>query len=253
MPDISNIGVNNFTVAVSDGIASPVSAAFVINVINSNFAPVAQAQSVSTDEDTALPVALTGTDGDNNPLTYSIVSQPANGTLSGTAPNLTYTPNLNQNGSDSFTFKVNDGVVDSNIATLSITINPINDDPVFTANPIVLTAGTEGFAYTGQTIAGSATDIDAGDTLSYSKISGPSWLTVASDGAITGTPPVGSAGLNSFTVRATDSASATVDATLEITINIYALTWDANTLQAARPTAAVLGSVPTSGGTASPT
>ena len=140
MPDISNIGVNNFTVAVSDGIASPVSAAFVINVINSNFAPVAQAQSVSTDEDTALPVTLTGTDGDDNPLTYSIVTQPANGTLSGTAPNLTYTPNANYNGSDSFTFKVNDGVVDSTIATISITINPINDDPVFTTNPIVLAA-----------------------------------------------------------------------------------------------------------------
>ena len=94
-----------------------------INVINTNVAPVAQAQSVSTNEDTALPITLAGTDADNNPLTYSIVTQPANGTLSGTAPNLTYTPSANYNGSDSFTFKVNDGSVDSTVATISITIN----------------------------------------------------------------------------------------------------------------------------------
>ena len=227
-PATGDIGVNSFTVAVSDGIAPPVTATFVLNVINGNLAPVAQAQSVSTDEDTNLPVTLTATDGDNNPLTYFVVTQPTKGTLSGTPPNLTYTPDLNQNGADSFTFKVNDSVVDSGIATISITINSINDDPVFTANPIVLAIGIETIDYTGQTLASKATDVDAGDTLTYSKISGPAWLFVASNGAITGVPPVGSAGLNSFVVRATDSASATVDATLEITVVIDALIWDAN-------------------------
>ena len=78
-----------------------------------NDAPVAVAQSVTTAEDTALPITLAGTDVEGGALTYAIVTAPANGTLSGTAPNLTYTPAANYNGADSFTFKVNDGTVDS--------------------------------------------------------------------------------------------------------------------------------------------
>ena len=69
-----------------------------------------------------------GTDADNNPLTYTIVAQPSKGTLSGAAPNLTYTPSSNQSGSDSFSFKVNDGDVDSNVDTATVTFSP-GDDP----------------------------------------------------------------------------------------------------------------------------
>jgi len=65
--------------------------------------PVAAAQSVTTPEDTAKPIALAGTDLQGSPLTYTIVTQPAGGTLSGTPPNLTYTPNANFNGADGFT------------------------------------------------------------------------------------------------------------------------------------------------------
>ena len=57
-------------------------------------------------------------------MTYSIVAGPAHGTLSGTAPNVTYTPNAGYSGPDSFTFKASDGALDSNIATVSITVNP---------------------------------------------------------------------------------------------------------------------------------
>ena len=106
-------------------------------------APVAGAQSVSTNEDTAKTITLTGSDADGNNLTFAVVSGPSNGTLgsigsvscTGTAPktcsaDLTYTPALNYNGSDSFTFKVNDGTVDSANATVSITVNAVNDVPV---------------------------------------------------------------------------------------------------------------------------
>ena len=72
----------------------------------------------------------TATDVDGSPLTYAIVAAPAHGTLSGTAPALTYTPAANYNGADSFTFKANDGALDSNVATVAITIVAVNDAPI---------------------------------------------------------------------------------------------------------------------------
>ena len=87
-----------------------------------NDPPVANDQAVSTAEDTPVAITLTGSDADGDPLTYTIATPPANGSLSGTAPNLTYTPNADFSGADSFTFTVNDGAVDSGVATVSISI-----------------------------------------------------------------------------------------------------------------------------------
>jgi hypothetical protein len=65
-----------------------------------NTAPVTNNSSVTTDQDTATSVTLSASDADGDTLTYSIVSGPSNGTLSGTAPNLTYTPNPSYTGID---------------------------------------------------------------------------------------------------------------------------------------------------------
>jgi hypothetical protein len=73
-----------------------------------------------------VAITLTASDVDGDSLTYSVVTTPVSGSLSGSAPNLTYTPNNNFNGQDSFTFTVNDGTVDSNEATVSITVNAVN-------------------------------------------------------------------------------------------------------------------------------
>jgi hypothetical protein len=104
------------------------SATVTIDVANVNDEPVAKGQALTTDEDIPLPVTLIGEDPDTTDiLSYSIVDQPENGTLSGDAPDLTYTPDQNYFGVDTFTFKVNDGTVDSNQATVKITVNPVND------------------------------------------------------------------------------------------------------------------------------
>lgn len=95
-----------------------------------NQPPVANSQSLTTPEDTPISFNLTGSDSDGDPLTFSVVSSPLNGTLTGTSASRTYTPNANFNGSDSFTFKVNDGTTDSNIATVTITVTLVNDAPV---------------------------------------------------------------------------------------------------------------------------
>jgi len=77
---------------------------------------------LSPKKNTNKSITLTATDVDGDALTYTIVIQPTKGTLIGTAPNITYKPNLNYIGDDNFTFKANDGQVDSNVATISITV-----------------------------------------------------------------------------------------------------------------------------------
>ena len=88
-----------------------------------NKAPVASTQSVTVTENIATNISLSGTDADGDALTYIIVSQPTNGTLSGTAPNLTYTPNMHFSGDDAFSFRVNDGATDSADATVTISVS----------------------------------------------------------------------------------------------------------------------------------
>ncbi|MCX5999225.1 MAG: Ig-like domain-containing protein [Chloroflexi bacterium] len=87
-----------------------------------NTPPVANDQVVYGLQNQPKSITLTASDVDGDPLTYSIVTGPSHGTLSGSAPNLTYIPNAGYYGTDSFTFKANDGIADSNIATVSITV-----------------------------------------------------------------------------------------------------------------------------------
>lgn len=136
-----------------------------------NSAPIANAQSVTLDAGGTKVIALTATDTENDPLTYTIVTQPANGMLSGTAPDLTYAPQAGYSGTDSFTFKANDGQADSNEATVSITINQLNISPVF--NQITAKEGNEN-AQLGFKVL--ATDAD-GDVLDYSAANLPEGAT----------------------------------------------------------------------------
>lgn len=97
--------------------------------------------------------------------------------------------------------------------------------PQFTASPIAGPAGSNGVAYTG-TLAGTATD--AGDTITYAKASGPAWLQIASNGALSGTPALADVGTNEFIVSATDSAGATAHAVLTIQVSLAqaSIVWD---------------------------
>ncbi|MDP3992074.1 MAG: putative Ig domain-containing protein [Nanoarchaeota archaeon] len=157
------------------------------NIVTANNPPVANSQSITTNKNTPVSIMLTASDTDNDALTFSIVSNPSHGTLSNfnsTSGMVTYTPNVNHTGSDSFTFKVNDGTADSNVATVSITVNPVgvNNPPIITSTPV--TQVDEGANYVYDV---NATDAD-GDTLTYSLTQAPSWLSINSaTGLITGT------------------------------------------------------------------
>jgi hypothetical protein len=99
--------------------------------ITTNNQPIANDLMVTTDEDIPINLILTGSDVDGDILIYEIVNGPSHGSLTtDTLPNTTYTPNKDYNGTDSFTFKVNDGIIDSNVATVYITIAPVDDPPI---------------------------------------------------------------------------------------------------------------------------
>jgi C1A family cysteine protease len=124
-------GAVNFSVAANSGSGSRSGTLTVANqtfTVNqsgtSNTQPLASNQTTSTNKNKAKSLTLSATDPDlGDILTFSIVSGPAHGTISGTPPSVTYRPALNYIGSDSITFRANDGRADSNLATVSVTVN----------------------------------------------------------------------------------------------------------------------------------
>jgi len=127
-PALNYHGPDSLTFKVNDGLADSGLATVSLDILPVNDAPVVQSQAVSLDEDMPATIVLGAVDVDGDPLTYS-VSAPTHGTLRGVAPNLVYQPATNYFGADGFTFTVNDGQTNSNVATVSLTVRPVNDVP----------------------------------------------------------------------------------------------------------------------------
>jgi len=211
--NLCGTGAGGFTYVVSDGQGRVDTGLVTLNIACINDVPVANSQSVTTPEDAAKAITLTGSDADpGTTLTFTVLTQPAHGTLSGTAPNLTYTPNLNYNGSDSFTFRVNDGTVNSNTATVSITVTPVNDAPVANDQSVATNEDTA------KAITLTGSDVDSA-TLTYSIVAQPL------HGTLTGTPPTVTYtpaahyfGPDSFTFKITDGSLESNVAMVSITV-----------------------------------
>jgi subtilisin family serine protease len=191
--------------------------AFAASFNGSNHAPVAEDGTATTNEDTSVNVVLTASDADGDALTFNIVTPPAHGTLTGSGSSRTYKPAANYNGADSFTFNAYDGIDPSNVATVAITINPVNDPPK-AVNDSAQTAQD-----TSTVINVLANDSDPdGDTVSLVS-AGPSSTkggTVAAnpDGTVTYTPPSGFNGVDSFTYKISDGNGLTDTATVSVAV-----------------------------------
>ncbi len=129
-PGSNYFGPDSFTFRAWDGSVFGAPATISIDVLPVNDPPTADDQSVSTAEDTALAITLTGGDVDGDGLSFFLGTGPAHGGLSGTIPNFVYTPDADYHGPDSFTFTTNDGALSSPVATVSITVTPVNDVPL---------------------------------------------------------------------------------------------------------------------------
>ena len=217
-PNANYNGSDSFTFVANDGTVDSNAATVSITVDPVNDAPVANDANETIDEDTVLTAALSAMDVDGDALTYSVDTQPANGTVSITdaaTGDYTYTPNADFNGSDSFTFVANDGTVDSNVATVSITITPVDDVPVASDSTITT---TEEVAVSDTLVA---TDAD-GDALTFSLETQPASGTVVLDDATTGaftyTPNADFTGQDSFTFKANDGTTDSNIATVTVDV-----------------------------------
>ncbi len=211
-PSNNFFGADIFTFKVNDGQLDSAPATVSITISAVNDPPVAVAQDQTTVEDTAINFNLIGEDIEGATLSYAIVTGPAHGVLSGTAPNLTYTPSSNFFGMDAFTFKVNDGQFDSAAAMVSITIAAVNDPPVATSqNRMTAEDAPLNLVLTGEDTEGSA--------LSYIVITAPP------HGVLSGTPPNlfytpsnNFFGTDAFTFKVNDGQTDSAPATVSITI-----------------------------------
>lgn len=223
-PNPNYFGPDSYEYVVTDanGDLSTALVNLVINPIND--APIANNDSISVIEDTSPLVTLSGSDIEGIPLTFSIVSGPSHGSLSPIIPfsdtvsKVVYVPNMNYHGPDSFTFKVNDGTADSNIATISITVIPANDAPTGIDDSYsvdedsILTVPARG-------VLGNDSDID-GDALTAQLLSGTLFGTVTlnPDGSFTYATSPNFNGADSFTYRASDGTDTSNTATVSINV-----------------------------------
>ncbi|SFV51052.1 Rhs-family protein [hydrothermal vent metagenome] len=216
-PLLNQYGDVTITVKANDGTVDSNTVTFTYSITPVNDAPIANPVTSSTVEDTVKAITLIATDVDSeDALTYSVVTPPVNGTVDISGAIANYTPNADFAGNDSFTYKVNDGTIDSNIATVTISVSSLNDAPVLSVIPPQTMDEDNGTLV----VELNATDVD-GDTLSYeANSSDDSIATVAISGnqlTITSMPNMN--GNVTISVVAKDSELSSDVQTFTVTIN----------------------------------
>jgi Tol biopolymer transport system component len=216
-PPANYNGPDSFTYTVSDGVVTSAPATVTLSIAPVNDAPVAIDSAVTTAEDTPVAITLQATDVDSQTLTFTVVSGPSDGTLTGSGANRTYTPALNVNGVRSFTFRVFDGFLNSSTATVTITITPVNDPPKAVDDFV---ATDPGVPLTFNAVTND-TDID-GDTLSVASVGTPAHGTVdIAGGQLVYTPDPDFTGVDVFAYTVTDPAGATSTANAHVGVGQF--------------------------------
>ena len=210
-PDGDFNGTDSFTYQVDDRNGGRTLGSVEITVAAMNDAPIAMAETISVDEDDDVSGDLgpRASDVDGDMLTFSVDTDVSNGTLElNPDGSFTYTPDADFHGTDSFSYLVDDGNGGTVVATVSITIDSVNDDPVITGDELLGTNEDE--VLTGN-LAPTAADAD-GDTLVFTVATDVSngELLLNEDGTFTYTPDGDFNGTDSFTYQVDDGNGGTV-------------------------------------------
>jgi VCBS repeat-containing protein len=222
-------GPDSFTYRASDGTVDTNVATVTLTVNAVNDAPTAAGDSYSTAEDTTLTVAAPGVlagdaDVDTDALTAILVSGPARGTLTLSANGaFVYTPTANLNGADAFTYKVNDGQLDSGTATVSIAVSPVNDRPTISDiadKTIDWNTNTGALAFTIGDIDG-LTGVTVAGASSNPTLVPAANIVFAGTGAgrtVTVTPAANQSGIATITVTVTDAGGLSASDAFLLTV-----------------------------------
>ena len=217
-------GQDSFAYTISDGRGGSATATTSVQVNFVNSLPTASSQNTITNEDVPLPITLDAADEDADILSFLIETSPTHGTLSGPIDSLVYTPFANYAGQDSFTFKANDGAADSNLASISITVAPVNDSPVANNDSI---ATNQDVPVTASVLSNDS-DVD-NDLLKVTSITmapGHGSAKINSDETtITYTPSAGFSGTDSFTYTTSDGNGGTAIALATIAVKFVPSTY----------------------------
>lgn len=191
--------------------------------ITGNNAPQAVSDGYVGNEDTMLTIAAAGvlandTDFDGDPLMAILVGGPSNGILVFNADgSFEYTPNANFFGTDSFTYRVSDGSLLSNLVTVILNISPVNDGPPVANDDVAVT--DEDVAVTVDVLANDANLMDTPIVVSVQTPPSNGTVVVNADRSITYTPQANFYGVDSFQYRVTDRDGEFSVATVNVTIH----------------------------------
>lgn len=202
------------TVMAWDGLGSW-GVSFDWGVLDVPAAPVAQPVSATTGEDTTVQITLAATDIDGDALTYAVAVAPAHGTVTLSGGFATYTPTPDYYGPDTFSFRASDGTNDSNVATVSINVSPVNDTPTAGADSATTAEDTS----VNISVLSNDSDVD-GDALALVSVVQPAHgvAVINPDGTITYTPVANFYGADSFTYVINDGHGGTTTATVNLTV-----------------------------------
>ena len=215
-PDAHFNGTDTFTFYANDGTSDSNIATVTMTVSAEDDEPNTLDVATSTDEDVAVAVNLSAEEYDGDSYSFAIITDVSNGTTSLNGSTVTYTPNQDWNGTDTFTFEATDDrTARTNVATATITVNPVNDAPV--ANDITNQVTDENRMMQ-LDITLDATDVD-GDALTYNITSTNNGSVTINDNIATYVPTQDWNGEDTFTYVANDGALDSNSATVTITIN----------------------------------
>lgn len=224
-PDFN--GIDSFTYTITDGRGADATGTVNVTVAPVNDAPLAAGDNYATDEDAALVVVAPGllandTDVDTAATSLSAieVTDPDAGSVTiGPDGSFTYAPDAGFNGEDTFTYKVSDGALDSNVATVTIDVDPVNDPPV-AANDSYAVDEDSPLTVSAPGVLVNDTDEDSAGfsaVLVNGVTSGA--LALNQDGSFTYTPAANFNGTDSFAYRANDGDADSNLATVTITVS----------------------------------
>ncbi len=218
-PQANYNGPDSFTYRITDADLDTVTATVALTITPANDLPVAVADQATTAEDVSVRIVVQGNDTGavDLPVTVTVFTNPVRGTTIVEADGaITYAPNANYAGTDTFTYRLSDAQADQSDAVVTVTVTPVNDNPVAMGDA----ASTRAGASITIDVAANDTDVD-GDVLTVDSVvpSAKATTTIVNNQVVY-VPKAGQVGSDTFQYTVVDGQGGTASATVSVGVGI---------------------------------